>query len=240
MSRSGLLITDAVLRSAAMSQLTSGAPSGEQPAAGQPVVPAARAPEIPSDEAVATAADGGPAASALVVEGAQIEYKILRDQIAEADRTCVVLLGALITATLTLINVALSQGNPDIAWLVAPLWVVGHMYLVEKRSVILHTAHYLRVELERPEWGLRWETWHHQQINRPVVQPARYYPFFLECVVAAVAVFATPALVWHVSKHGLATFAFLASVVVAVGFAGVLARSVVRYLAFERYLAELT
>jgi hypothetical protein len=113
--------------------------------------------------------------------GMLAEYAAMRSQIAEADKTCVTLLNLLLTASAALTGLALERGSAEIAWLVVPLWLVGHMYMAEKRSIIMKTAHYLRTEVETTVPGIHWETWHsaHQR------DFLRYYPFQLECGMAA-------------------------------------------------------
>lgn len=111
---------------------------------------------------------------------ASAEYQALRTQIADADKTCVTLLGILLTATAALASFALEKKNPGIAFVIVPLWGVGHLYLAEKRFIILITAKYLRSEVEPLHKDLAWEGWlHDHRTDYP-----RYFPFIVECVLA--------------------------------------------------------
>jgi hypothetical protein len=180
-------------------------------------------------------------ASEDATEGNRLEYSLLREQIAEADRTCVGLLGVLITGTLALVSFSIERAAPGIAWLVGPLWVVGFCYLAEKRSIIVHTARYIRTELESNHPGLRWETWHHHQVDRSdAPKPVRFYPFYLEMVIAGTAVFGDVLLVRYLSRGGpMDAPWFPISLVVAAVFLVILLRTGLKYSAFERYLAQL-
>ena len=172
-------------------------------------------------------------------EGIRLEYKALRDQIAEADRTCVVLQGALITATLALVTLSVERDEPGIAWLLGPLWIIGHCYLAEKRSIIVHTARYLLTELEPRHPGLQWETWHHRQLNQGgVPQPVRFYPLYLETAIGFVIVAGDVLLVGQLQDGMFDEPWFSTSVAIAVGFVVLATRTVVKYNAFERYLAQ--
>jgi hypothetical protein len=172
-------------------------------------------------------------------EAIRLEYTILREQIAEADRTCVVMLGVLITGTLTLVSVSLSQRSPGLACMLVPVWLIGHLYLAEKRSVIVHTAHYIWTELERRHDGLNWEGWHHYQIYQEGTRPARYYPFYLECAVASVVVLINPFLIFYITHHWFSP-ALITSILLVLIFFAVMVRGVLLYTRFEKYLAELS
>ena len=170
----------------------------------------------------------------------RLEYGTLRDQIAEADRTCVVLQGALITATLALVSLSIERDAPGVAWLITPLWIIGHCLLAEKRSIIVHTARYLRTEIESRHRGLQWETWHHDQVGAAdTPSPVRYYPFYLEVAIATTSVLGDVALVYYLQEGLFDEPWFVLVCVGAAVFAAVAVRSVVKYARFEAYLAQL-
>src|SRR5437660_1795981 len=106
------------------------------------------------DPSVARSEDLADVAAAM-----RLEYQLLRQQISEADNTCVLMLGLLITASLTIAGIATQRLAPSIAWLLTPLWVFGYWYLTEKRFIILKTALYLRTQVEPKCSGFGWETW---------------------------------------------------------------------------------
>jgi hypothetical protein len=177
---------------------------------------------------------------AQVAEAIRVEYKALRDQIAEADRTCVVLQGALITATIALVSLGSERDQPGFAWLVGPLWIIGHCYLAEKRAIIVHTARYLLTEIEPRHAGLEWETWHHRQTAPGgVPQPVRFYPLYLETLIGSTVVLGDVLLVGYLQDGLLDAPWFALACVVAVGFAALVTRSLVKYKQFEDYLAQL-
>jgi hypothetical protein len=113
--------------------------------------------------------------------GMLAEYSALRTQITEADKTCVTILNVLLVTSVGLTGFALERRSAEIAWLILPIWLVGHMYLAEKRSIIMKTADYLRTNVETTIPGISWETWHSEHQDDFL----RYYPFELECALAA-------------------------------------------------------
>lgn len=166
-------------------------------------------------------------------EGVRLEYELLREQIADADKTCVTLLGALVAGSAALATLSLERGSAQVAWLLSPLWLVGHMYLAEKRSMILKTAYYIGTRLESTQLGLGWERWHRQSIREKEFY--RYYPFYLECGIAAVVILLTPVFVLYLSPRNFLAepwFSFLeepwfiVSLVLAILFIPLVIRSV--------------
>jgi D-inositol-3-phosphate glycosyltransferase len=171
--------------------------------------------------------------------GIRLEYSLLRGQIAQADQTCVVILGALITATLTLTGLAVSRSSGFLACLLVPLWLIGSFYLAEKRSVIVHTAHYIWTELEPRHAGLNWEGWHHSTTYGERASPARYYPFYLESAIAGAVVLLNPFLVYYITHRWLSA-PLLTSVCMVVVFFVIHIRGIILYTRFEKYLATLS
>ncbi len=156
-------------------------------------------------------------------DGLLLEYELLRQQIADADKTCVTLLGALVAGSAALATLSLERGSAQVAWLLSPLWLVGHMYLAEKRSIILKTAYYIGTQLESRQLGLGWEKWHRHSVKKFV----RYYPFYLECGIAAVVILLTPAFVLYLSpRNFLEEPWFFVSLVLAILFIPLVIRSV--------------
>jgi hypothetical protein len=166
-------------------------------------------------------------------EGIRVEYQALRQQIADADKTCVTLLGALLAGSTALVTFSVERGGADVAWLLSPLWLVGHMYLAEKRSMIMKTAYYIRNCLESRQTGLGWEGWHRKTLNQFV----RYYPFYLECAIATVVILLTPVFVLYLSKHDLTHEPwFFVSLFLLLVFLPVVLRSIVGWHRSSRRL----
>lgn len=171
--------------------------------------------------------------------GIRLEYSVLRQQIAQADQTCVILLGALITATLTLTGLSVSRSSGFLACLLVPLWLIGSFYLAEKRSVIIHTAHYIWTELEPRHAGLDWEGWHHRTTYGERPSPARYYPFYLESAIAGAVVLLNPFLVYYITHRWLSA-PLITSISMGIVFFVIHIRGIVLYTRFEKYLAGLS
>ncbi len=140
-------------------------------------------------------------ASAESNRGMRLEYELIRNEILSTDRTCVNVLGFLLTVTATLVGIALELQNPFIAWMISPIWIIGYFYLSEKRFGILKMAYYLRTQIEEPSTGLGWETWLNDtrdQLNKIFL---RWDPYLLETIASLFVVSANPFFVAHFN-HG--------------------------------------
>ena len=136
----------------------------------------------------------------------RLEYQLLRQQISDADNTCVLILGLLITASLTITGFATQRLAASVAWLLMPLWLFGYWYLTEKRFIILKTALYLRTQVEVKYPGLGWESWN--QSTRHVLGEAktpivRYRPFHIESGITGVVAITVPVFVAYTASWNL-------------------------------------
>lgn len=149
------------------------------------------------------------------LQGRLAEYSALREQIGDADKACISLLGVLLTLSTAIVGFTLGQHTPPaaVAWLLGPVWLVGHMYLAEKRIAIVETAKYLRENVERGFPGLNWETKHK---NDPAYK-ARYLPFRVEQWLAVAIAIGDVFLVLYCAKGEITDSWFLLSV----GFAAI-------------------
>ncbi len=160
----------------------------------------------------------------------RLEYQLLRQQIAEADNACLLILGLLMTASLTIVGVGTQRATPAITWLLTPLWLVGYWYLCEKRFIILKTALYLRTVIETRHPGFGWESWN-QHVRSGFV---RFRPFYLESTIAGIAVALAPFLTAYTSSSQLTQPWLWLTIVGAVIFAITLTRTVRAYRAVPR------
>ena len=91
-------------------------------------------------------------------ENRRLQCTLLREEINQADRTCVEIMGFLITVT-TIAGGAFAGTLPEFAgWMLSPIWLIGFWYFTEKRFVIIRNAAYIRDRIEPLEPGLDWET----------------------------------------------------------------------------------
>ena len=139
--------------------------------------------------------------------GKRLEYELIRNEILATDRTCVILLGFLLTVTATLVGVSLKQQNPIAAWMISPIWIIGYFYLSEKRFGIIKMAYYIRTKIEYPSIGLGWETWLNNKRNKPkkifLLRDPYMDPYILETITSFCVVFANLFFVAHFSQLGL-------------------------------------
>lgn len=155
----------------------------------------------PLDSASLKVQDPGDIAAAM-----RLEYQLLRQQISDADNTCVLILGLLITASLTITGIATQRLAASVAWLLMPLWLFGYWYLTEKRFIILKTALYLRTQVGVKYPGFGWEPWN--QATRHVLCEAktpivRYRPFHIESGISGVVAVTVPVFVAYTASWNL-------------------------------------
>ncbi|ODS36839.1 hypothetical protein BEH94_00995 [Candidatus Altiarchaeales archaeon WOR_SM1_SCG] len=117
-------------------------------------------------------------------EGIRVEYGALRKQISYTDNVCVIIMGFILTASVTLASIAIKDLNLIIISLISPLWFIGFLYFTEKRFIILKTAYYIGSVLEERHSGLGWETWH--CTKDPVFR--RVDPYHIEATISAIAI----------------------------------------------------
>jgi hypothetical protein len=138
-----------------------------------------------------------------ISENRRIEYTSLREEIYRSDRTCVMLMGFLISVTGTVGGVAFSEGLSEqarnfVGWILSPIWFLGFWYFTEKRFVIIRVASYIRDQIEAQEEGLGWE-----QFSRNLSQQGNYRralpldPYHLEMVACGLTMLFVPILgIW--------------------------------------------
>ncbi len=131
-------------------------------------------------------------------ENRRTEYVSLREEIYRSDRTCVMIMGFLLTATgalgMAAFSSELSQAASDFAlWLLSIIWLFGFWYFTEKRFVIIRVAAYIRDCIEEHEEGLGWE-----QFSRDLSKQGNYRralpidPYHLELISCALVIFGIP------------------------------------------------
>ena len=141
-------------------------------------------------------------ASAESNRGKRLEYELLRNEILATDRTCVILLGFLLTVTATLVGISLKQQNPIAAWMISPIWIIGYFYLSEKRFGIIKMAYYLRTQIEGHSTGLGWEIWRNDTRDKLKKIFLRWNPYLLETIASLFVVSANPFFVAYLNHWG--------------------------------------
>ena len=150
-------------------------------------------------------------------ENRRAEYTSLRNELFEADRTCVQIMGFAIAITGAAGGAAMSerldQAAADfVGWLLSPIWFFAFWYFTEKRFVIIRLAAYIREQIEPKGDGYEWET-----ISRKLSQSHRYRralpldPYHLEVIVSGLMMLAVPIAGVLLKEWSLASFYFIAS-----------------------------
>lgn len=131
-------------------------------------------------------------------ENRRTEYVSLRDEIYRSDRTCVMLMGFLLTITSALATASFSmklhkEASDFALWLLSIIWFFGFWYFTEKRFVIIRIAAYIREHIEIYEEGLGWELF-----SKSLSEQGNYRralpldPYHLEIMVCTLVILFTP------------------------------------------------
>ncbi|MGA1841694.1 MAG: hypothetical protein ACMUIU_13810 [bacterium] len=87
------------------------------------------------------------------------EYTFIRSQIGEQDRACLSMVGILLTSSTAIYGLAIEKQIYSLLPILSIIWVVGFLYICEKRFWIRRSALYAREMIESKESGLYWQTW---------------------------------------------------------------------------------
>ena len=125
------------------------------------------------------------------------EYEALRAEILYSDQVCIIITGALLSGSLTLLTLVIEKlEQADLVALLSPVWLIGYSYISEKRFVIETIAMYMRQSVE-PESGFGWEEWLRAQ-RQGRGQFPRMFPYLIETVMSGVAILGLPFFIlWH-------------------------------------------
>jgi hypothetical protein len=147
---------------------------------------------------------GSPGATnGAIPDNIRAEYNALRAEVLYCDQACLIIMGALLSGSLTLLTfITQTLRQPNLLALLSPVWLIGYLYISEKRFVIETAAKYMRDRIERQP-GFGWETWLRGELSGRG-QFRRVYPYYLETLVSGVAILGLPVLTywderWHPS-----------------------------------------
>ena len=128
------------------------------------------------------------------------EYTALRAEILYCDQVCIIIIGALLSGSLTLLTfITQTLNQPNLLALLSPVWLIGYLYISEKRFVIETIAKYMRERIERHA-GFHWEKWLREELQKRR-QFRRVYPYYLETFVSSIVILALPLLLFWYKKH---------------------------------------
>jgi uncharacterized membrane protein len=127
----------------------------------------------------------------------RVEYEALRGEILYSDQACMIIAGALLSGSLTLLTAALDGNRQGFAAWLSPVWLIGYLYITEKRFVIETLAAYLREQLEADptQTGFGWEKWL-KQCRQGRGRFRRFFPYYLETLITVLAVSAIPVFIY--------------------------------------------
>lgn len=177
-----------------------------------------------------------------VSENRRTEYMSLREEIYRSDRTCVMLMGFLLTVTSALATASfstkLSQSASHFAlWLLPIIWFLGFWYFTEKRFVIIRVAAYIRERIEIYEEGLGWE-----QFSRELSEQGNYRralpldPYHLEVISCALVIFVVPIIGVVFQKWEFHDWLFLSACIVPLVFIFLAVRALIEYGKPQQYV----
>lgn len=126
------------------------------------------------------------------------EYSILRQQINHLDKTCLIILGFLLTASTAIYSLVIEDHAYHLLIFLSILWIIGFAYICEKRFWIRKTAFYLRDCIEKNNDNLNWQTWLKKKENNKKF--IRFSPLILEfCLLVSVI---TTNVIWLYNQFG--------------------------------------
>ena len=112
------------------------------------------------------------------------EYTSLRSQISHQDDACLTMVGILLGTSTAIYGLAIEKSVYSLLPILSILWVVGFLYICEKRFWIRRTARYLRENIEDKDSGLYWQSWLRE--NQDDERFLRFSPLKLEYVLLLV------------------------------------------------------
>ena len=89
------------------------------------------------------------------------EYNALRTELLHHDRSCLLIISFLFTASVTIYGlVSTEKFDSSLLILLSIVWFIGFLYIVEKRSTIKRISFYIKTKFEtRNSSTFNWETW---------------------------------------------------------------------------------
>lgn len=87
------------------------------------------------------------------------EYTALRTEIVHYDRSCLTILGSLLTLSTAVYGLVAQSGTFYLLLILSVIWTVGFQYIVDKRASILRIALYLQIYFDGLNRNFWWESW---------------------------------------------------------------------------------
>lgn len=110
------------------------------------------------------------------MEPNKIEYTALRTELIHHDSSCLSILGLLLASSTAIYGLVANQNTFPLLLLLSIIWLIGFLYIVEKRASIRRIAFYIQTCIELSDSTFQWETWsRHSRTNLslPTVSPLK-------------------------------------------------------------------
>jgi hypothetical protein len=158
--------------------------------------------------------------SSEISENRRAEYVQLRKEIYDADRTCVLVMGFLITVSASAGSASIGLSPPIsdfLIWILSPVFMLGFWYFTEKRFVIIRITAYIRDYIEENEKGFGWCKFLRKLSKGSKLRLAiPFDPYHLETTVCGFGVIGVPIYGLLVAQWSFTGWYFISSVVLAI------------------------
>lgn len=96
------------------------------------------------------------------MEFSEVEYSSLRSELIHHDGSCLNILGLLLASSTAIYGLVADRGLFPLLIMLSMIWLVGFLYIVEKRSTIRRISRYIKHKIERESDTFNWETYSRQ------------------------------------------------------------------------------
>jgi hypothetical protein len=98
----------------------------------------------------------------------EAEYTCLRAELLHHDGSCLTILGLLLASSTAIYGLVADRGVFPLLIMLSIIWLIGFLYIVEKRATIRRISHYIKNQIEAASDSFNWETYSRQ--NRSATQ----------------------------------------------------------------------
>ncbi len=92
----------------------------------------------------------------------EVEYSYIRTELIHHDGSCLNILGLLLASSTAIYGFVAERGLFPLLIMLSLIWLVGFLYIVEKRSTIRRISRYIQTRIETESDGFNWETYSRQ------------------------------------------------------------------------------
>lgn len=122
-------------------------------------------------------------------EDKRIEYQVLRTELNQADKTCLIITGFLFTAFGALFSI--DKGNENMLVIMSFLSLIALLYYTEKRFIIRKISYFIQKKICTDDSGFGWEKYVGKSRNKRTLRPIAFLrPYYFElflCLLGALS-----------------------------------------------------